>query len=151
MTERIERPIYLNKLIEFKDKDIVKIVTGIRRCGRSTLLDLYEDYLLVSGVKNENILRMNMESLKHRDLLEYLAFYDYVSHHIVKGEKNYLIFDELQAVTGWEKAIESFRLDFDVDIYITGSNAFYSQRSFQPCSLVGMLRYAYYHYRLLNS
>ncbi|MEG0470656.1 MAG: ATP-binding protein, partial [Longicatena sp.] len=124
MTERIERPIYLNKLIEFKDKDIVKIVTGIRRCGRSTLLDLYEDYLLVSGVKNENILRMNMESLKHRDLLEYLAFYDYVSHHIVKGEKNYLIFDELQAVTGWEKAIESFRLDFNVDIYITGSNAF---------------------------
>ncbi|MGX8833567.1 ATP-binding protein [Amedibacillus sp. YH-ame6] len=124
MTERIERPIYLNKLIEFKDKDIVKIVTGIRRCGKSTLLDLYEDYLLGSGVKNENILHMNMESLKHRDLLEYLAFYDYVSHHIVKGEKNYLIFDELQVVTGWEKAIESFRLDFDVDIYITGSNAY---------------------------
>ncbi|MEG2512708.1 MAG: AAA family ATPase [Acetivibrio sp.] len=61
---------------------------------------------------------------QHQDLLSYLAFYDYVSSHIVKGEKNYLIFDELQAVTHWEKAIESFRLDFDVDIYITGSNAY---------------------------
>lgn len=124
MPERIERPIYLNKLIEFKDKDIVKIVTGIRRCGKSTLLDLYEDYLLNSGVKPANILHMNMESLQHRNLLDYLAFYNYVSNHIVKGEKNYLIFDELQAVTHWEKAIESFRLDFDVDIYITGSNAY---------------------------
>ncbi len=124
MPELIERPIYLNKLIEFKDKDIVKIVTGIRRCGKSTLLDLYKDYLLNNGVKTENIIHMNMESLQYRDLLDYLAFYDYVSKHIVKGEKNYLIFDELQAVNHWEKAIESFRLDFDVDIYITGSNAY---------------------------
>ncbi len=124
MTDRIERPIYLNKLIEFKDKDIVKIVTGIRRCGKSTLLDLYEDYLLSSGVKPANILHMNMESLQHRELLDYLAFYDYVSSHIVRGEKNYLIFDELQAVIHWEKAVESLRLDFDVDIYITGSNAY---------------------------
>ena len=67
---------------------------------------------------------MNMDSPQHRDLLNYLAFYDYVSNHIMKGEKNYLIFDELQAVIHWEKAIESFRLDFDVDIYITGSNAY---------------------------
>lgn len=67
---------------------------------------------------------MNMESLQHRDILEYLTFYDYVSKRIVKGEKNYLIFDELQVVTHWQKAIESFRLDFDVDIYITGSNAY---------------------------
>lgn len=124
MSEHIERPRYLSKLIEYKDKDIVKIVTGIRRCGKSTLLDIFEDYLLSSGVKPANILHMNMESLQHRDLLSYLAFYDYVSNHIVKGEKNYLIFDELQAVTHWEKAIESFRLDFDVDIYITGSSAY---------------------------
>lgn len=124
MIDRIERPRYLQKLIEFKDKDIIKIITGIRRCGKSTLLDLFEDYLLGSGIRTENILHMNMESLQHRDILEYLTFYDYVSKRIVKGEKNYLIFDELQVVTHWEKAIESFRLDFDVDIYITGSNAY---------------------------
>jgi predicted AAA+ superfamily ATPase len=124
MVERIQRPAYLNKLIGYKDKDIIKIVTGIRRCGKSTLLDLYEDYLHESGVKAENIQHMNMESLKYRELQSYLPFYDYVSSRIVKGEKNYLIFDELQAVTQWEKAIESFRLDFDVDIYITGSNAY---------------------------
>lgn len=124
MVERIHRPDYLNKLIEFKDKNVIKIVTGIRRCGKSTLLDLYEEYLLQNGVSAANILHMNMESLQHRNLLSCIPFYDYVSNHIVKDQKNYLIFDELQAVTHWEKAIESFRLDYDVDIYITGSNAY---------------------------
>ncbi|WP_312701519.1 ATP-binding protein [Sedimentibacter sp.] len=124
MIERVQRPDYLNKLIEFRDKDIIKIITGIRRCGKSTLLDLYEEYLIENGVSESNIIHMNMESLKYRDLLSYIPFYEYVSNHIVKGQKNYLIFDELQAVTNWEKAIESFRLDYDVDIYITGSNAY---------------------------
>lgn len=124
MTERINRPDYLNKLIDFKDKDLVKIVTGIRRCGKSTLLDLFKDYLLESGINKSNIIHMNMESMQYRSLLDYVDFYEYISGQIVKGEKNYLIFDELQAVAHWEKAVESFRLDFDVDIYITGSNAY---------------------------
>ena len=114
----------MNRLIEYKDKDVVKIVTGIRRCGKSTLLDLFEDYLLASGVPASQIIHMNLESLQHRELNDYLAFYQHVGGKIVKGHKNYLIFDELQAVDYWEKAIESFRLDFDVDIYITGSNAY---------------------------
>lgn len=67
---------------------------------------------------------MNLESLKYRKLTNYLSFYDYVSERIIKDERTYLIFDELQMVEHWEKAIESFRLDFDVDIYITGSNAY---------------------------
>ena len=114
----------MKRLIEYKDKDVVKIVTGIRRCGKSTLLDLFEDHLLESGVPKENIIHINMESLRYRDMTEHVPFYEYVSGRIVAGAKNYLIFDELQAVTHWEKAIESFRLDFDVDIYITGSNAY---------------------------
>ena len=124
MKARISRPEYIKRLIEFKDKDIVKIVTGIRRCGKSTLLDLFEDYLLAQGVDAEHIIHINMESLKYRHLTDYLALYDFISDRIAKKGRTYLIFDELQEVRHWEKAVESFRLDFDVDIYITGSNAY---------------------------
>lgn len=124
MTKLIDRPQYLNQLIQNKDVDLVKIVTGIRRCGKSSLLDLYHQYLLKHGVPDSHIIHMNLESLRYRDLTDYLSFYDYVSEQISAEGKTYLIFDELQAVEHWEKAIESFRLDFDVDIYITGSNAY---------------------------
>ena len=80
------------------------------------MLDLFHQYLVDDGVSEDNIIHMNLESLKYRSLVDYLSFYDYVSEHIVKNEKTYLIFDELQMVEHWEKAIESFRLDFDVDI-----------------------------------
>ena len=124
MSELINRPEYLNQLIQNKDVDLVKIVTGIRRCGKSSLLDLFHQHLLNRGVADSNIIHMNLESLRYRDLKDYLVFYDYVSERIAKSEKTYLIFDELQVIEHWEKAIESFRLDFDVDIYITGSNAY---------------------------
>ena len=124
MSELINRPEYLNQLIQNKDVDLVKIVTGIRRCGKSSLLDLFHQHLLNHGVADSNIIHMNLESLRYRDLKDYLVFYDYVSERIAKSEKTYLIFDELQVIEHWEKAIESFRLDFDVDIYITGSNAY---------------------------
>lgn len=124
MIELINRPGYLKQLIENKDVDLVKIVTGIRRCGKSALLDLFHQYLLDNGVKESNIIHMNLESLRYRSLTDYLAFYDYVSERIAKEGKTYLIFDEPQAVEQWEKAVESFRIDFDVDIYITGSNAY---------------------------
>ena len=124
MTELINRPEYLNQLIQHRDVDLVKIVTGIRRCGKSSLLDLFHQYLSDSGVPDVNVIHMNLESLRYRNLTNHLSFYDYVSERIPKSGKTYLIFDELQAVEHWEKAIESFRLDFDVDIYITGSNAY---------------------------
>lgn len=124
MSKLINRPEYLGQLIQNKDADLVKIVTGIRRCGKSSLLDLFHEYLSDNGVADTNIIHMNLESLRYRELTNYLAFYDYVSKRIAKSGRTYLIFDELQAVEHWEKAIESFRLDFDVDIYITGSNAF---------------------------
>lgn len=124
MIELINRPEYLKQLIQNKDVDLVKIITGIRRCGKSSLLDLFHNYLLQSGVNKDNIIHMNLESLRYRNLTDYLSFYDYVSELIPNNGKTYLIFDELQVVEHWEKAIESFRIDFDVDIYITGSNAY---------------------------
>lgn len=124
MTDLINRPEYLKQLIQNRDVDLVKIVTGIRRCGKSSLLGLFHSYLLESGVSEENIIHMNLESLRYRDLNDYLSFYDNVSEKISSVGKTYLLFDELQAVKHWEKAIESFRLDYDVDIYITGSNAY---------------------------
>lgn len=124
MTKLINRPQYLNQLIQSKCVDLVKIVTGIRRCGKSSLLDLFHQYLLEKNVPDSHIIHMNMESLRYRNLTDYISFYDYVSKRIDGEGKTYLLFDELQAVNHWEKAIESFRLDFDVDIYITGSNAY---------------------------
>lgn len=124
MIELINRPDYLKQLIQNKDVDLVKIITGIRRCGKSSLLDLFHNYLVESGVNKDNIIHMNLESLRYRNLTDYLSFYDYVSKLIPNNGKTYLIFDELQVVEHWEKAIESFRIDYDVDIYITGSNAY---------------------------
>lgn len=124
MDKLINRPEYLNQLLQNKDVNLIKIVTGIRRCGKSSLLDLFHKHLSDTGVDDSHIIHMNLESLRYRNLSDYLGFYDYVSEQIPKDGKTYLIFDELQAVKHWEKAIESFRLDFDVDIYITGSNAY---------------------------
>lgn len=124
MAELINRPQYLQQLIQNKDVDLVKIITGIRRCGKSSLMDLFHQYLIETGVPQTHIIHMNLESLRYRDLTDYLTFYDYISERIPSEGRTYLLFDELQAVEHWEKAIESFRLDYDVDIYITGSNAY---------------------------
>ena len=124
MIKIINRPKYLEQLIQNKVVDLVKIITGIRRCGKSSLLDLFHQYLLDNGVKESNIIHMNLESLRYRTLKDYLTFYDHVSEKINNDGRTYLLFDELQVIEHWEKAIESFRLDFDVDIYITGSNAY---------------------------
>ena len=124
MQKLINRPEYLQQLIQNKDVDLVKIVTGIRRCGKSSLLDLFHQYLIENNVPDANVIHINLESLKYRNLTNYLDFYDYISSIIPAEGKVYLNFDELQMVEHWEKAIESFRIDFDVDIYITGSNAY---------------------------
>ncbi len=124
MSKLIDRPEYLHQLIQHQNVDLVKIVTGIRRCGKSSLLDLFHLHLSQNGIPEKHIIHMNLESLRFRHLTDYLAFYDYVCELIPEKGKTYLIFDELQVIEHWEKAIESFRIDFDVDIYITGSNAY---------------------------
>lgn len=117
------RNIYLNQLIAFKDKEPVKVITGIRRCGKSSLLKLMQEYLLNSGVKQDQIIAINFESLEFQEM-NYKKLYEYVKKKIPTTKKAYLFFDELQRIERWEDAINSFRVDFDCDIYITGSNSY---------------------------
>lgn len=117
------RSIYLERLIAFQDTPLVKVITGIRRCGKSSLLVLMQEYLLKSGICKECIIAMNFESLQFQRM-SYNDLYEYVSKQIHPHKHYYLFFDELQRIAGWENAINSFRVDFDCDIYITGSNAY---------------------------
>lgn len=117
------RDLYLNKLKVFQDTEPVKVVTGIRRCGKSSLLKLMVNYLLESGVHEEQIIEMNFESYVYRKM-NADDFYHHVSQLIIPHQKMYLFFDELQRITGWEDVVNSFRVDFNCDIYITGSNAY---------------------------
>ena len=117
------RDIYLNQLIAFQDTEPVKVVTGIRRCGKSSLLKLMRKHLKETGIAQEQILSMNFESMEYRDM-DVMAFYQFVKGRILPDKRMYLFFDELQRLEKWEDAINSFRVDFDCDIYITGSNAY---------------------------
>ena len=117
------RDIYLKQLIAFQDTEPVKVVTGIRRCGKSSLLKLMQRHLIEDGKLEEQIISMNFESMEFRGM-DVKAFYQYVKERILPDRKMYLFFDELQRLPQWEDAVNSFRVDFDCDIYITGSNAY---------------------------
>jgi len=119
----IERPRYLDQLKAFQDKDLVKVVTGVRRCGKSTLLSLMQDELLRQGVSQERVLSFQMESMEFDGIGSYRDLYDIVVERARGLHHPYLFFDELQEVSGWERAINALRVDLDCDIYVTGSNA----------------------------
>ena len=120
----IKRDFYLNKLISYKDKHIIKVLTGVRRCGKSSLLLMYIDYLKSVGVKPENIIYINFESFEASPLLEsYRKVRSYIQERVLKDEPYYILMDEIQEIRGWEKVINSLASDFDVDIYVTGSNS----------------------------
>ena len=118
-----QRDSYLNKLIGFQDTEPVKVITGIRRCGKSSLLKLMVQHLKNTGVLPEQILEMNFESFDFRRM-NADDIYRYVKERIVPGKRMYLFFDELQRIEAWEDAVNAFRVDFDCDIYVTGSNAY---------------------------
>lgn len=118
-----KRELYLKKIIAFQDTEPVKFVTGIRRCGKSSLLKLMTLHLKENGVSEEQILEMNFESYAFKDMNSD-DFYKYVKARIIEGKRMYLFFDEVQRVPNWEDAINSFRVDFNCDIYVTGSNAY---------------------------
>ena len=117
------RDRYLKKLIGFQDTEPVKVITGIRRCGKSSLLKLMIRHLRETGVSQEQIVEMNFESHDFRGMTSD-EVYHYVKEKAVPGKRMYLFFDELQRIDAWEDAVNSFRVDLDCDIYITGSNAY---------------------------
>lgn len=118
-----KRNLYLNKLIAFQDTEPVKIVTGIRRCGKSSLLKLMIAHLKENGITDEQIIEMNFESHVFKKMTSD-DLYDYVKQQVHPRKRMYLFFDEVQRVPDWEDAINSFRVDFNCDIYVTGSNAY---------------------------
>lgn len=117
------RDLYLKKLIDFQDTEPVKVITGIRRCGKSSLLKLMVRHLQETGIEPEQILEMNFESYHFRNMTSD-GVYQYVKERTLPGRRMYLFFDELQRIDAWEDAVNAFRVDFDCDIYITGSNAY---------------------------
>lgn len=119
----IIREKYLEKLINAKDTEFIKVVTGVRRSGKSTLLLMFKDYLLNNNVKETSIIHINFESAMYDNITNYKDLYEYIKVRI-KNKKTYILLDEVQNVDKWEKAINSLNIDFDVDIYITGSNAY---------------------------
>ena len=120
----IVRQKYLDKLISFQDTDLVKVITGIRRCGKSTLLDMMRRHLAQQGVPKNRLLTFRMESMELAGIVDYRDLYNLVTSRIAEQPHVYLFFDELQNVENWEKAINALRVDVDCDIYVTGSLTF---------------------------
>ena len=119
------RDLYLNQLIKFKDKKLIKVITGLRRSGKSTLLSLFENHLITSGVDRNHIIRMNFESFEFDEITNYKELHAYINKRILDPNKrHYILLDEVQQVSSWERVINSFLVDANVDIFITGSNAY---------------------------
>lgn len=120
----IQRKEYLDKLIALKDKQLIKIVTGIRRCGKSTLLEIYQEWLKEQGISNEQIISINFENLDYEELTDYKKLYAYLKERMVKGKMNYIFLDEVHHITDFPKVVDSLYIQKNVDMYITGSNAY---------------------------
>ena len=119
----INREEYLDELIRWKDKDLIKVVTGIRRCGKSTLFDLFIDYLKMSGVKSNQIIYINLEDADY-DFKYYKELYHFINEKIISEDNFYVFLDEVQNVPGFQRAVDSLYIKKNVDVYITGSNAY---------------------------
>lgn len=120
----VERKEYLAELIGWKDEQVIKVVTGIRRCGKSTLLAQFQEWLKVNGASDEQVVSVNFEELEYEELLDYKKLYAYLKERLVSGKITYIFLDEVQKVVDFEKVVDSLYVKPDVDIYITGSNAY---------------------------
>ncbi len=151
----ITRNEYLNQLMAWKDERVIKVVTGIRRCGKSTLLKQFQDKLLCNGVSPEQIISINFEDLDYENLLDYKSLYTYIKKHICPDKMTYIFLDEIQKVESFQKAVDSLFIKDNTDIYLTGSNAYilsgelatlltgrYVEISMLPLSFAEYLEYA---------
>jgi len=120
----VQRDEYLNQLKKWKDEQVIKVITGIRRCGKSTLLEMYRDYLKSEGVSDDRIISINFEELEYEELSDYKALYNYIKERLHKTETTYIFLDEIQQVENFQKAVDSLYVKKNTDIYITGSNAY---------------------------
>lgn len=120
----LQRTEYLNKLIAFRDKQLIKIVTGIRRCGKSTLLELYQDWLKQHGVEERQIISINFEDIDYEELTDYKKLYSYLKERLASGEMTYIFLDEIQHVDDFPRVVDSLFIRKNVDLYVTGSNAY---------------------------
>lgn len=120
----VQRKEYLEKLIKWKDDDVIKVVTGIRRCGKSTLLMQYQDYLKSIGIEENQIIAVNFEELEYEELCDYKKLYAYIKDRLVADKITYIFLDEIQKVPSFEKVVDSLYVKPNIDIYITGSNAY---------------------------
>ncbi len=121
---RLERKEYLDKLVGFRDKQLIKVVTGVRRCGKSTLLEIYQDYLRANGVEEKQIVSINLEDFDLYYLREPAALHAYIKDRLVPGKMTYVFVDEIQHCTDFPAVIDSLYIRKNVDVYLTGSNAY---------------------------
>ena len=119
----IARDEYLNMLKRFKDKELIKVITGIRRCGKSTLLEIFQEYLKENGVEENQIININLEDLEYNFITDYMTLYKYINGKLKDKKKYYIFIDEVQKVNEFQKAVDSLYIKKNVDLYITGSNA----------------------------
>ena len=122
---RIDRKEYLDFLVKSKDRQIIKVVSGVRRCGKSTLFEIYKDFLLENGVSKNQIISINFEDMDYEELTDYKKLYEYIKSKMIEDKKNYIFLDEIQHVDKFEKVVDSLFIKENTDLYITGSNAYF--------------------------
>ena len=122
---RIDRKEYLDFLVKSKDRHIIKVVSGVRRCGKSTLFEIYKDFLLENGVEKNQIISINFEDMDYEELTDYKKLYEYIKSKMIEDKRNYIFLDEIQHVDKFEKVVDSLFIKENTDLYITGSNAYF--------------------------
>lgn len=122
---RIDRKEYLDFLVKSKDRQIIKVVSGVRRCGKSTLFEIYKDFMLENGVEKNQIISINFEDMDYEELTDYKKLYEYIKSKMIEDKRNYIFLDEIQHVDKFEKVVDSLFIKENTDLYITGSNAYF--------------------------